>query len=422
MIFLRRAEYQPIAADLGYDSIKLLQLHERGGSLSVLAMHQQSRSPEAASDASASSVSAAVRMLPAMLQSNGFRGRQVVVTLPREYVQIKTLRLPMLSDTELDTAIEFEAAALFKAGPDTLTIRFIPAGEVKQGNESRLEVIVLAVETAKIESLLEDFNAAGLIVDAIDFEPASLYRGVERFVRRKDDESEVNVLVDVGGRQSTVVIGRGRDATFVKSIDIGARHFNEHVARKLSLSIDEARSLRRRFAGTDMRDPTVGANDPVRQMILDVTRNAMTELAREVSLCLRYYSVTFRGQRPAKVRLLGGEANDVTLQSAMSSSLTVPVEIYEPFNGVQMSSAQRAAYPGPLSEWGVAFGCALRRVKGNICRRPDGVPVLGRRRTDGSVVEVVDLATAISNAGVKEVPAPDATRVAGASAREVARA
>lgn len=415
MIFLRQAEYQPIAADLGYDSIKLLQLHERGGSLSVLAMHQHIRVPGIGTESAAPTVSESIQMLPAMLRANGFLGRQVVVTLPREYVQIKTLRLPMLSDAELDTAIEFEAAALFNAGPDKLTIRFIPAGEVKQGNESRLEVIVLAVETAKIEALLEDCNTAGLIVNAIDFEPAALYRGIERFVRRKDDENEVSVLVDVGGRQSTVVIGRGREVTFVKSIDIGARHFNEQVARKLSLSVDEAGSLRRRFASSEVEDVASIANDPVRQMIVDVTRNTMSELAREVSLCLRYYSVTFRGQRPAKVRLLGGEANDTMLQAAMASSLTVPVEIYEPFTGVKMTPTQQASYPGSRSEWGVAFGGALRRVKGSIFRRADGAPILGRRRTDKAVVEVVDLATAIGSAGLKEPAAPT-------SPREVARA
>lgn len=420
MIFLRRAEHQPIAADLGYDSIKLLQLQERGGTLSVLAMHQHIHAT--GPDVDRPSTSEAIAMLPEMLRANGFRGRNVAVTLPRDFVQIKTLRMPMLSDTELETAITFEASALFNAGPEKLTIRVIPAGEVKQGNESRMEVIVLAVETARIEALLEDFNAAGLLVDAIDFEPAALYRGIERFVRRKDDENEVNVLVDVGGRQSTIVIGRGREVTFVKTIDIGARHFNEQVARRLSLSIDEARSLRRRFSTAETDGVNV-TTDPVRQMILDVTRNTMAELAREVSLCLRYYSVTFRGQRPSKVRLLGGEAHDTMLQSAMAGALTVPVEFYEPFAGIQVSPALRAAYPGRLSEWGVAFGLALRRVTGSIFRRSDGASLFGRRRTDAALVEVVDITSAINgnSAADKDSAAADASRQ-GAAAREVARA
>jgi hypothetical protein len=120
----------------------------------------------------------------------------------------------------------------------------------------------------------------------------------------------------------------------------------------------------------------------------------MGELAHEVSLCLRYYSVTFRGQRPARVRLLGGEANDRGLRDALATSLVVPVEIYEPLQGIDH---ELPVTPGqPLCEWGVAFGAAMRCLKSTVSR--EHVPAFGRRQDDASLVEVVDLTASLQSA------------------------
>jgi hypothetical protein len=55
--------------------------------------------------------------------------------------------------------------------------------------------------------------------------------------------------------------------------------------------------------------------------VFDATRSTMEELGREIGLCLRYYSVTFRGQRPNKLRLLGGEAADPMLLGVLNAAL-----------------------------------------------------------------------------------------------------
>ena len=380
MIVLRRSEHLPIGVDLGHDGVKLMQLRERGQTLSVMQMRQMAVQGMNLATTPQERIDASIDSLAIAFKQFDFSGRHVAVTVPRHLVQHKILRMPVMADDELKSAIDFEAAALFGAGPETLSIRFIPAGEVRQGNDTRLEVIVLAVATASIESLLERYERNGLIVSSIDFEPCAIYRGVSRFVRRKEDENEVNVLVDIGCRQSQVIIGRGRAVTFYKTLDLGTASLDECVARKLGLDVSDATSLRRRYAEEQSTD-----TDPVYAAVVDATRRHLTDLAREVSLCLRYYSVTFRGQRPARVRLLGGGAGDATLRSAFASALSVPVECYDPLAGVKMPVANA----GASGAWGVAFGAALRHA-GNTLKR-EQTAVAHRRSSDAPVVEVVDL-------------------------------
>jgi Tfp pilus assembly PilM family ATPase len=163
-------------------------------------------------------------------------GRQVVTSLPREIVQVKNLRLPMIPPHELAAAVEFEARNIFTFDTDKSRVEFCPAGEVRQGSEVRQEVIVLAARNEDVNDFLEQLHRSGAIVASLDAEPFALYRTVERFIRRREDENDVHVLVDVGARRSQVVIGRGREISFLKPIEIGSRHMLEAVSEKLGIT------------------------------------------------------------------------------------------------------------------------------------------------------------------------------------------
>jgi type IV pilus assembly protein PilM len=280
-------------------------------------------------------------------------------------------------------------------------VQIIPAGEVRQGIDVRQEVIVLAARNDDVNSYIEQLHRAGLVVESLDIEPAAIYRSQERFIRRREDEQEVNVLVDIGYRRTQVVIGRGRDISFMKPIDLGSVQLHEAVSRKLGITMDEARALRRRLIeaapGPSLSLDAV-KRDSVRQAVFDATRSTMETLGREISLCLRYYSVTFRGQRPVKLRLLGGEAADPLLLGVLNASLGVPVEASNPLFSVDTSRMDASERKGFMSEWAMAFGLSLRLTTQTFAPR-DGKP---RDPVPTTAAEVVDLNKAV------EAASPDA--------------
>jgi hypothetical protein len=120
----------------------------------------------------------------------------------------------------------------------------------------------------------------------------------------------------------------------------------------------------------------------------------MEELGREIALCLRYYSVTFRGQRPQKLKLLGGEAADPLLLGVLNASLGIPVEAGRPLFSVDTSRMDACDRMGFGSEWATAFGLALKMTRGQFAPR-DGKP---REPAAGSTLapaEVVDIDKAV---------------------------
>jgi type IV pilus assembly protein PilM len=350
--------------DLGHDSIKMMQLEASENSLSVVAAAKQSL-PEEARRQPELSLAVAMDLVRQMLRGHSFSGRSIITSLPREMVHAKNLRLPMMPPAEVESAVEFEAKNIFPFDTDDAVIRHLPAGEVRQGNDSKLEVIALAARKQEIDTFVEQLHRAGCIVESLDFEPNAVYRGVERFVRRREDENEVNVLVDIGTNRTQVIIGKGRDISFFKTIDIGSIKLQDDVSRKLSITFDEARALRRRLIeSTAEVVDSPAAGDPVRQAVHDAIRSTAEELAREISLCLRYYSVTFRGQRPGKIRLLGGEGGDPLLLSILAGALPIPVQAGRPLLSVNTDHMKPADRRGTMSEWAVAFGLGLKMTHG----------------------------------------------------------
>ncbi|MGD0387995.1 MAG: pilus assembly protein PilM [Tepidisphaeraceae bacterium] len=370
---MNRPQIQPIGVDIGHDSVKMLQLEAREQSLVVYASARRMLDVDGAAGGQSSPAELispqAAQAVRELLSGGNFAGRTAIVALPRHVLHVKNLRLPPMPPGELASVIDFEARGVFPFDTAEAHVEFLVAGEVRQGTDVRQEVVVLAARNADVDRFVEQLHRTGLVIDSLDVEPCALYRTVDRFVRRREDEQEVHVLVDVGTRCTQVLIGKGRDISFFKAIEMGGADFNSAVSRKLGIRCDEARALRRRLSEQgDDEHP-----DTVRLAVLDASRGAMESLTREVSLCLRYHSVTFRGQRPLKVRVSGGEGGDGQLLAMLHSVLGIPVEPSRPLFNMDCTAMRGFEPRKPSGEWAVAMGLGLKRSAGRFAPM-DGTP------------------------------------------------
>jgi type IV pilus assembly protein PilM len=364
MRFFDRAQIHPIGLDIGRDGVRMIQLERQGERLSVVAAARGTLAiPDGNPVAGAWLAAAAADVVRQLLRWHPFRGRRVVAMLPGELVCVRTLRLPPVPAAHLASAVRAEAAAVLPFNPAEARMQFLAVGDVHHAGQTHREVIVLAARSADIEQFMSGLSQSGLELDELDAEPCALYRTVERFVRRKDDLLDVHALLEVGHGRSQVVIGKGREIHFIKPIEIGGRHFEHAVSRKLGVTRDEARALRRRLTGPADGAPAAAARDPVREAANGATRAVMEELAGRVALCLRYHAVTFRGQRPAKVRVVGSGAADQDLLAILNRALPLPAELGRPLHSVDTSRMHALENGGSSAAWAAAFGSALKCVE-----------------------------------------------------------
>jgi type IV pilus assembly protein PilM len=223
-------------------------------------------------------------------------------------------------------------------------------------------VLFFGIDRGLLASHIALVEQCGLEPIAIDTVPGALFRSFQATLRRREDMEVVSVFVDLGAKYTTVIIGRGQEMAFIKQIPLAGRQFNEQVAQRLNLNIEEAMRLRLRLldASADAIDPATAA------AVRDAMSHSVEELAHEIALCFKYYAVAFRGLRPSEAVFAGGEAYESLLIDALKRHLGVELRIAEPLRGFDLSGARfnRRCHP-QLCEWTIAVGLALKGFEQN---------------------------------------------------------
>lgn len=371
---VKKRSVRPIGLDIGHNSVKMLQLSASGGQMSVLAADKMRISPNA-DDSPAAYRDDVVSAIKQMLARGSFQGRDVVSCLPNEKVKITSLRISETEFGDVEQVLRRETVQRFGLNPDVDATNYVVAGSVHQGDEIKNELILFAVADETIKDHISMLEECRLQPVGIDTVPFALFRGFERRQRREADKDRTVVFVDVGSRSTTVVFGRGAEMSFVKQIPIGGCRFSEDVAEKLGIKVSEAERLREQVrierssisqsGGGDPADAESGLEASTRQAVVDAISSVAEELAKEISLCLRYFTVTFRGKRVEQAVLSGGGAYESILLNVLRRQLTVEIEVAEPLKGFDLSvERENINLAGDrrslLCEWTVAVGLCLK--------------------------------------------------------------
>jgi type IV pilus assembly protein PilM len=322
---------QPIGLDLGHSHIKLVQVAVGEDRLKVLAVRRAPVDPNLAWG-SPERQRVLVQTLRQLVAEVGLRGRNVVCALPPDKVKITSLRVAEEA-AGIDETLRTEAAERFGLDPRTDAIDYLLAGSVRQDEQVKNEYIVFAVGNETIRQHIALLEEAGLTPVGIDVPACALFRAFERTMRRQEDREKTQVFLDVGYRYTVVVFGRVDEVCFVKHIAIGTSRFDEEVGSLLGVAPADAEALRRKL----QRDEPLDA--AMRRHLVDALNTVSEQLAGEVSLCLRYYTVTFRGKRVERALVAGGGAWEPILLDALRRHLSIAVERAEPLRGFAAGAA-----------------------------------------------------------------------------------
>lgn len=372
-LFQRRCS--PIAIDVGGHSIKMLQLSGGRESWSVEATAEYALPAEAMGDPGERRAAVA-EGLAQLMDVGGFTGRAVVSSVPEPYMRYKNVRLPRMEEAERAEAARWEASERLELGEAAARVEHLKAGEVRNGEETRDELILMAALERDIDDHTRLLLEAGLRPIALEPTLLPLMRCFGRTVRRQSDQREPRVIVDLGAEATKVLIVRDGAVMFFKKIEIGGRSIDRAVAEHLGMEIEEAARLRWRVSAQDAASPSGEAgdrrtpqdegeggagNEDVVRAVADASRSVLEELAQEIALCLRYFSVTFRGKRPDHAWLTGGGAHDSRIRQALTEKLEASIHVAEPFEGIDLSGPSvQLERRGRRCEWAVAVGLAMR--------------------------------------------------------------
>jgi type IV pilus assembly protein PilM len=343
--------YTPIGIDVGSRSIKMVQFTANHSMLVDAArielplLDWKAFSPEQFAER----ISAAIVK---GREGRAFHGRDVVLGLNDRDMFLQSIRIPRSENGDLDRAVVQEAAGRIPYNVGETEIRYLEMSDVRQGDATLREIVLMACHRPVLERLLGICQPAGLRPMGVDVEPCALVRSYLTQFRRDEDRQQRAMFIHVGYHSTAVLITRGDEPLFIKYLDLGGKHFDESVGKHLSMQEVDAAALRRNNSDrrADMQDPEIATS------INEGVRPVIERLANELSMCIRYHSVTFRGQPLVRLIMGGGEASPGLLE-ALAKRLTLKCELSDP-----MRHFPNQLHLGRKGQWDVAVGLALRSI------------------------------------------------------------
>lgn len=352
-----RNSIRPIGLEIGRQSIRLLQLNMTPTRAQIVAAaHCAVQRPFELSGAHG-----IAELIRGLRGRAPFVGAKVHAALPASVVQFRTIRLTNVLSAQLETEARREVAGLLPFDLSEALLRVMPAGLVHDGGELFQEVIVAAVRSEDSRSLLQLLDDAGLETASLQIQPLAAYRAVARLAAA----NQPVMLIDVAEERTCVTIGNGPRISFIKMIDIGTHAIEQCIVRRLGVRQSEVGAiLQRAISAAEAR------RDAVATAVFDATRGLLEELAGQITMCLRYVAVSFRGTMPSQATLIGTEARNPHLCAALSSHLSLPITAIDPFAGLE-TAAMEQSIGGERSSWSIALGLGLPDISPSLNQIPE---------------------------------------------------
>lgn len=266
------------------------------------------------------------------------RLRQVITCIGGEKVVSRVVRLPVMSDREVEAAARFEVEKFVPVPVDQLIIRHVRLGGSENGAGTMQNILLLAVPAATVYRYHSIFSRAGLTVTAIDLQAFALWRLFSR------EAPGTAAIADIGARTSHLVVVRDGAIRFVRLLPVGGDTVTGFLMEAYGIEFAAAEEMK--VGGTDAA--------PGAALAGDLWHGGMVEVGREIKRSLEFCAAEEK-VAVQKIILSGGTSKLRGLPEHLQEALGVPVEVGRP----QVSLADGVHYD---PAYAVAIGLALREV------------------------------------------------------------
>jgi type IV pilus assembly protein PilM len=273
-------------------------------------------------------------VLSTLLKQARVSTRRIVASLPNNVVFISVLELPSMPDSDLASAVEWEAKRFVPQPLEDVSISW----EVLERNKSGgLRVLLTAVPKHVVENYLHMFKLAHLTPLVFEIEGLAYTRSL---IQNKQENA---IIVDIGAKSTNVTLVTSGLLQFSKNIMVGGDTITASIAQVLGVNFLRAEQFKKDFVGLEKH----GANSlpPSISTILDAIK-------AEVEKLRTLYET--KGQRIHRIILTGGGIRLAYLADYFSS-LGVPVEIGNPWHKV----AYHKRLASELTSLGTQLSCAV---------------------------------------------------------------
>jgi len=343
--FKKKNKTYSLGIDIGTSSIKIVELLHDGNNIKLNNYAQFfARSNYIGSSSGPFSMldSHTVTVFRDMFLAANFVSKSAVVALPVFSSFSTLIELPTMSEGELKEAIEYEIRKYIPVPVSEVQFDWIKIESLS--SPKKIKLLVIAVPNEIINKFNNIADATDIHITNMELETFSMARALI-----PQSNSKTTAILEVGYRTTNVGIVSGGVVVMHHNIGMGGINITKALASGMSIDIDRAEEIKR----------TNGILD-ASENVLELLKTSIDKILAEASQVLQNY-VQEGGVPVEKIILTGGNASMPGFVEYIKQSLSVEVEIGNPFNRIEVPNKLKEKLNKDGPSFAVATGLALRK-------------------------------------------------------------
>jgi type IV pilus assembly protein PilM len=342
-----------IGLDIGSSAVKAVELKASGKAFRVVAFAMEPLPADAIVDGAIIDAGAVADAVRRLFEGNkAFKSKDVCASLSGNAVIVKKITLPVMTQTELDESIYWEAEQYipFDIQDVNLDYQILDPGTGPDSHGS-MSVLLVAAKKEKIGDYVGVIAQAGRNPVVVDVDAFALQNAYE--TNYGLEPGRVVVLLNAGASAINVNILQGDQSVFTRDISMGGNAYTEAVQKELDVPYDLAEELKK---GT----PVDGATfEDARPVLRAVTESVLLEIQKTFD----FYKASAASDQINRIVVSGGASRVEDFRELLQQRFGTPVEEFDPFRTVSWNpKTLGAASVDVAASAAVAVGLALRRV------------------------------------------------------------
>ncbi len=334
-----------LGIDIGSKTIKVVELEKNGSSYSLVASGVVGYSGTTVDKMTDEKEMASIaQIIKKLCTEAGISSKEVALSIPESLAFTRTIKFPPLTDSEIASAIKWEAEQYIPIPVNEAVIQHTILKRSDSAVDAGVITLLVAAPRMIIEKYTKVIQLSGLTPVAVETELIALARSMA-------PPDKTVVLADLGGSSTNLAIVNHGLLSFSRSLPVAGDAFTRAVSQSLAITPQQAEEYKKTYGmnSTQLEGKIRNALDSIVRLVAD-----------EIKKAVNYYMTEEKGEAPTSLVITGGSSGMPEMITALSKTVGMEVLVGNPFGRVQIdaSMAQKLAPFAPL--YGVAIGLAMR--------------------------------------------------------------
>jgi type IV pilus assembly protein PilM len=339
-----------VGLDIGTSSIKLVEIEKIKGTCHLRNFGIAKLSKDTIVNGTIIHSDQVVQAIKSLISNLNVKNKNLAISISGHPVIIKKITLPLMTEEELENTIELEAEQYIPFALDEVNIDFQILG-VSEDKSDQMNVMLVAAKKAMIDEYTTVVKTAGLHPAIVDIDVFALEN---MFIENYTPEENASIaLIDIGASVTNINILKNGTSQFTRDIFLAGNQVTEEIQRKLSVSYDEAETLKH-------GEIIEGINQ---ELLHEVITKSSAAIAAEIHRSLDFY-ISSTYAEINHIYLSGGGSMTRGLKEALEKKTSIPLNHTNPFETIKYDpntfDPDYIRELAPVSAVGV--GLALRSV------------------------------------------------------------